>query len=64
MSFEYCNFFTNEIYYNNDHEKIRMNQNNQCYNKCLICGSKEWIEREDNDGNSKICNIRGFNYSK
>ena len=41
-----------------------MNQSNQYYNKCLICGNNEWIEREDEDGSSRICNICGFNYSK
>jgi|GEM_PF-1759051 len=41
-----------------------MNQNNQYYKKYLIWGSNNWIEREDEDGNSRICNTCGFNYSK
>jgi DNA-directed RNA polymerase subunit RPC12/RpoP len=42
-----------------------MNQNKEYYKKCLICGSKDWIERDDDeDGHSIVCNMCGFAYSK
>ena len=41
-----------------------MNQNKQHYEKCLICGGNDWIERDDEDGHSIVCNICGFAYSK
>jgi hypothetical protein len=41
-----------------------MYQNKEYYKKCLICGINDWIEREDENGHSIVCNMCGFAYPK
>ena len=40
--------------------KKEMNQNKEHDKKCPICGTKDWIEREGEDGKAIICNMCGF----
>jgi hypothetical protein len=40
-----------------------MNQNNE-YKKCPICGTDDWMERNDENGNSIVCKMCYFSYSK
>ena len=40
--------------------KKEMYQSKEYYKKCLICGINEWIEKDDENGHSIVCNMCGF----
>jgi len=58
------NIFQNTLNILNQSFKIfEMNQNNE-YKKCPICGTDDWMERNDENGNSIVCKMCYFSYSK
>ena len=37
-----------------------MRQSKEHYKKCSICDTKDWIEKEGEDGKAIVCNMCGF----